>query len=96
MADVNSDYIVLQDLTAPDQSMRIAVVTETYPPEINGVAMTIGRMVAGLQRRGHQVQLIRPRQNSNDQAISSPHFEEVLQRGVAIPRYNSLKFGLPA
>ena len=44
-----------------DRKLRIAVVTETYPPEINGVAMTISRMVEGL-RQNHEVELIRPRQ----------------------------------
>jgi hypothetical protein len=39
--------------------MRIAMVTETYPPEVNGVARTIGLMAEGLQRRGHFVQLVR-------------------------------------
>ncbi len=29
-------------------TLRIAVVTETYPPEINGVARTVGVMVDGL------------------------------------------------
>ena len=43
-------------------SLRVAVVTETYPPEVNGVAMTLGRLVEALQRRSHHVQLIRPRQ----------------------------------
>ena len=41
--------------------MRLAITfaTETFPPEVNGVAMTLGRMVDGLIRRGHGVQLIR-------------------------------------
>ena len=42
--------------------LYIAVVSETYPPEVNGVAMTIGRMVQGLLARQHRVSLIRPRQ----------------------------------
>ena len=42
--------------------LRIAVVTETYPPEINGVAMTVARLVQGLVARGHRLQLVRPRQ----------------------------------
>ncbi len=40
---------------------HICIVTETYPPEINGVALTVGQLVAGLQLRGHQVSLVRPR-----------------------------------
>lgn len=92
------DYgeLICQQLPAARRVLRVAVVTETYPPEINGVAMTIQRMVAGLQKREHPVQLIRPRQGTGDNAASTPHFEEVLQRGMAIPRYDSLKLGLPA
>jgi len=29
-------------------ALRVAVVTETYPPEINGVARTVGLMVEAL------------------------------------------------
>ncbi|MEO7727018.1 MAG: glycosyltransferase family 1 protein [Burkholderiales bacterium] len=93
---MDSGRIICQQLPTDHRSLRVAVVTETYPPEINGVAITISRMVAGLQQRQHQIQLIRPRQNTQDNAASSPGFEEVLQRGVSIPRYDTLKMGLPA
>lgn len=78
-----------------DRKLRIAVVTETYPPEINGVAMTINRMVEGL-RLHHVVELIRPRQHREDQPKSEPSLQEVLVRGFPIPRYPGLKLGLPA
>ncbi len=71
------------------------MVTETYPPEVNGVAMTLGRIVEALQRRGHSVQLVRPRQGALDRAAHSEKFEEVLKRGIPIPRYDGLKIGLP-
>src|SRR5688572_14931536 len=96
MPAMDSGHIVCQQLPTVRKTLRIAVVTETYPPEINGVAITIGRMIAGLQQRQHQLQLIRPRQNHLDTAASGPNFEEVLQHGIAIPRYESLKMGLPA
>ena len=96
MRGMDSGQIICQQLPAAKKTLRVAVVTETYPPEVNGVAMTISRMVAGLQQRDHQIQLIRPRQNPRDSAASTAGFEEVLQRGVAIPRYDSLKMGLPA
>jgi glycosyltransferase involved in cell wall biosynthesis len=96
MRAMDSGRISCVELPTARKTMRVAVVTETYPPEINGVAMTISRMVAGLQQCDHQVQLIRPRQNSGDFAASQSNFEEVLQRGVSIPRYDSLKLGLPA
>ena len=73
--------------------LRIAVVTETYPPEINGVAMTISRMVEGLRLR-HVVELIRPRQNMQDHAKHELTLQEVLVRGIPIPRYPGLKLGL--
>ncbi len=43
---------------AQPAKMRIAVVSETYPPQINGVARSIGYMVNGLVGLGHTVQLI--------------------------------------
>ena len=96
MRVMDSGQIICQQLPTARKTLRVAVVTETYPPEINGVAMTISRMVTGLRQRQHQVQLIRPRQSPHDSPASGPTFEEVLQRGVAIPRYHGLKLGLPA
>lgn len=78
-----------------DGRLRIALVTETYPPEVNGVAMTLGRMVEGLSRRGHQIQVVRPRQGATDQPPPNG-IEHALVRGIPIPRYDSLKLGLPA
>lgn len=85
-----------QTLPSMRLQLRVAVVTETYPPEVNGVAMTIGRLVDGLQVRNHQIQLIRPRQNPDDQPQPTASFSEHLQRGIALPRYDGLKMGLPA
>jgi glycosyltransferase involved in cell wall biosynthesis len=96
MRGMDGADIVLQHYPAAVRKMRVAMVTETYPPEINGVAMTMGRIVAGLQAHGHTVQLIRPRQHPDDRPAEQPLFEEVLQRGVPIPRYDALKLGLPA
>jgi glycosyltransferase involved in cell wall biosynthesis len=93
---VHEDAFLLQQLPTARPSLRVAVVSETYPPEVNGVAMTMGRMVGGLQARNHQVQLIRPRQHAADSAASGGGIEEVLKPGVPIPKYDSLRLGLPA
>ena len=61
--------------------LRIAIVTETYPPEVNGVAMTIGRMSMACCARGHDVQLVRPRQHDADAPASSTGLRELLVRG---------------
>ena len=85
-----------QTLPSIRPQMRIAVVTETYPPEVNGVAMTLGRVVDGLQARNHQIQLIRPRQRADDTPQPTATLTEHLQRGIPLPRYDGLKMGLPA
>jgi glycosyltransferase involved in cell wall biosynthesis len=72
--------------------MRYGIVTETYPPEINGVALTVQGLEQGLRERGHAVELVRPRQaDETDDPAGS-----LLVRGAALPRYPGLKFGLPA
>ncbi len=79
--------------------LRIAVVTETYPPEVNGVARTIGAMVAGLRAREHSIQLVRPRQGEHDQPAAPARaagLETMLRPGVPLPRYRGLRMGLPA
>jgi len=78
------------------RSIRVACVTETYPPEVNGVSLTVARMVEGLQRRNHDVQLVRPRQAVQDAARWGDRFHEVLLRGLPIPRYPSLRMGMPS
>lgn len=78
------------------RGLKVAVVTETYPPEVNGVAMTMDRMVKGLRARNHRVQLVRLRQHSVDSATCRGSFEEVLMPGVPIPGYDGLRAGLPA
>src|SRR5262245_3152702 len=76
--------------------MRFAMVTETYPPEVNGVARTIGLMAEGLQRRGHSIQLVRPRQNGHDLAGNTPGLQTILRPGIPIPRYTQLRMGIPS
>jgi len=88
--------IVLEDFPAFRPSLRIAVVTETWPPEVNGVAVTLAKLVQGLCRRNHDVQLVRPKQVKNEIPLQNLGFEEVLMRGMPIPRYPELKLGLPS
>lgn len=71
----------------------IALVTETWPPEINGVAMTLSRLVDGLRQRGHPVQVVRPRQPHSDETEKSS--SQLLVPGAPIPGYGGLRFGLP-
>ena len=42
-----------------EQPLWIEVVTDTYVPDINGVAMSLGRLCSGLRDLGHHVEVIR-------------------------------------
>jgi len=75
-------------------ALRVAVVTETYPPEVNGVARTVGLMVDALCERGHDVQLVRPRQGTERDPLSGTGPRERLVPGVRIPFYRHLQIGL--
>jgi glycosyltransferase involved in cell wall biosynthesis len=75
--------------------VRIAFVTETYPPEIGGAAMASGRFVDALLARGHRVHLVRPRQEV-DPLPPRPGLELTLVRGMGVPFHPGLQLGLPA
>jgi len=92
--------IEVDELPPQQRCLRVAIVTETYPPEVNGVARTVACVVEGLRARNHGVQLIRPRQARPD-AGEAPgsggdeeRFHEVLMRGLPIPRYPHLRMGM--
>ena len=87
MNAMTSEQILVEEYPASTPSLRLSVVTETWPPEINGVSLTLSRLVQGLCARNHPVQLIRPRQTRVDQALSHSGYEELLMRGMPIPRY---------
>jgi glycosyltransferase involved in cell wall biosynthesis len=73
---------------------HICIVTETYPPEINGVALTLSRLVSGLRARGHLVSLVRPRQDTD--ALRHGGSDEMLVPGLAVPGLTGVRVGLPA
>ncbi|WP_439859471.1 glycosyltransferase family 4 protein [Pseudomonas sp. MBLB4136] len=77
--------------TAP---LSIALISETFPPEINGVANTLGRLAQGLRARGHRLQLVRPRQDSEQNRPSSEQL--LLTRGWPVPGYPGLQWGQAA
>lgn len=90
------DSIVIENLATKKKSLRLAIVTETYPPEVNGVALSLSRFVEGLSQLNHEIQLVRPRQQGDAQQSSPGEIEEVLTTGLPIPKYPNLKVGLPA
>jgi glycosyltransferase involved in cell wall biosynthesis len=93
---MNQASLIDVDFLSPDcRSLRVAVVTETYPPDINGVARTLASTVQGLRSRGHSIQVIRPRHPTDDNTEQAK-FKDILVRGMPIPFYRQLRMGLPA
>lgn len=74
--------------------MKLSIVTETFPPEINGVALTFGHVACELGRRGHEVTVLRPARRDRP-PVGEP-YREVPLAGMPIPGYPLLRLGLPA
>ena len=72
-------------------TVRLVYVTETYPPEVNGVSLTVQRAVSHLRRQGHDVSLVRPRQRG-EAPLDARH--EWRTAGLPLPMYPDLRFGL--
>ena len=73
--------------------LHIDFITETYPPDVNGVALTVQALEYGLRAQGHRVGLVRPEQA--EEAIGAVG-DLMLVESAPIPRYPGLRFGLPA
>ncbi|WP_445114956.1 glycosyltransferase family 4 protein [Acinetobacter sp. WZC-1] len=85
------DSGLLEDLVRP--RLRIAIVTETWPPEINGVALSLLQLSKGLQQQGHKILLIRPSQQR--QCHDFQPNRECLVNAQSIPKYPGMQFGWP-
>ena len=86
----------LTEKTKSPAPLHIAMVTETYPPEINGVAITLRQFVDGMLHRGHSVHLVRPRQHIQDDDSADGQLTLSVTRGMPIPGYPGLRLGLPS
>jgi glycosyltransferase involved in cell wall biosynthesis len=75
---------------------HICVITETYPPEVNGVAFTVAHLVDGLSARGHAVSVVRPRQQAFDRPDCSCGPNVTLVHSLPFPWYKELQVGIPA
>ncbi|QBF25195.1 glycosyltransferase family 1 protein [Pseudomonas tructae] len=72
-------------------SLHVTLISETFPPEINGVANTLGRLSDGLRLRGHRVELVRPRQGAEQPTACDENL--LLCRGWPLPGYPGLQWG---
>lgn len=67
--------------------MKIDIVTDTFAPDINGVAMTLGKLTDGMRARGHRVHVIHT-------GVSAKAGESCAA-AVPLPGYKEVRVGLP-
>jgi phosphatidylinositol alpha 1,6-mannosyltransferase len=77
-------------------SVRVAYVTESFPPDVNGVAHTAVRVAEHLLSRGHEPLVIAPEPASG---LARPDrlfdFPILRVRSVGLPMYPGFRVGLP-
>ncbi|MCU0754243.1 MAG: glycosyltransferase family 1 protein [Xanthomonadales bacterium] len=73
--------------------MQLALVSETYAPEVNGVALTVQSLLQQLVAQGHRVCLSCPRPPVDPDERSFVHQQTP---GRSLPWYPDLRFGWPA
>lgn len=73
--------------------MQVAIVTDTFPPDLNGVSLTMDRLRRGLESRGHRVTVVRP---SGGTVPLRVRRREAGVRSLPVPGYPGLRFGLPS
>lgn len=75
--------------------VRIAIITESFAPDLNGVANCVLRVAEHLVQRGHQPLIIAPEPASGRAAGPFPYPVERVP-SVPLPGYTSFRLGLPS
>jgi phosphatidylinositol alpha 1,6-mannosyltransferase len=77
--------------------MRIAIVTESFPPDVNGVSHCVLRVAEHLVRRGHHPLVIAPEPSCAPPRLAGPFpYPVVRVPSLSMPGYPSFRLGLPS
>src|SRR4051794_15457638 len=77
--------------------MRIAIITESFPPDVNGVANSVIRAAEHLVERGHAPLVIAPRPASGRPAVTGRFpYPVVRVPSLPTPGYSGFRLGLPS
>jgi glycosyltransferase involved in cell wall biosynthesis len=72
--------------------VRIALVSDTYTPQVNGVTTVVARIVHVLREFGHDVVVVAPRYPGHG---APPHPGELRIPSTAFPPYPAIRLSLP-
>src|SRR5580700_8553895 len=78
--------------------MRVAIITESFPPDVNGVAHSVLRVAELLASSGHHPLVIAP-QPPHRANLGDPEpfpYPVVRVPAVPLPGYPSFRLGLPS
>jgi len=76
--------------------MRVAIITESFPPDLNGVAHSVQRVAELLVDRGHEPLVVAPRPPRDAKDPGSFPYPVVRVPAVPLPGYPSFRLGLPS
>ena len=76
-------------------SMRIAIITESFAPDLNGVANCVLHVAGHLVQRGHQPLIIAPEPGGTQPGGAFPYPVERVA-SVSLPGYPGFRLGLPS
>jgi phosphatidylinositol alpha 1,6-mannosyltransferase len=79
-------------------SMRIAIITESFAPDLNGVSNCAQRVAGHLAQRGHQPLIIAPEPAATSGEDHCGPFPYPVERvpSVSLPGYPGFRLGLPS
>lgn len=80
--------------------MRIALVTDTYIPQVNGVTTVVHRIARALRERGHGVAVVAPRyprgaEGGGGGGGSGCRDDELRVFSLPFPPYPSIRLSFP-
>src|SRR6185369_6087390 len=79
------------------EGMRIAIITESFPPDVNGVAHSVVRVAEHLLARGHAPLVIAPQPSSAARSVAGIFpYPVVRVPSVPTPGYGAFRLGLPS
>ena len=77
--------------------MRVALITESFPPDVNGVANSVVRVADHLVARGHFPLVISPEPSTAVPRVPGPlRYPVVRVRSLPLPGYPGFRLGLPS